>query len=59
MYGLLSVSPGLAAAVLIYGLFATPADVSQQMHVFVVILGAEVNAAIEARRAEPQRVAGE
>jgi membrane protein len=38
MYGLLSVFPGLAAAVLIYGLFATPADVAQQMRVFAGIL---------------------
>lgn len=38
MYGLLSVFPGLAAAVLIYGLFATPADVSRHMSVFAGIL---------------------
>lgn len=38
MYGLLSVFPGLAAAVLIYGLFATPADVGRQMSVFAGIL---------------------
>jgi membrane protein len=38
MYGLLSVFPGLAAAVFIYGLFATPADVSHHMAVFAGIL---------------------
>lgn len=38
MYGLLSVFPGLAAAVLLYGLFATPADVSAHMQVFAGIL---------------------
>ena len=38
MYGLLSVFPGLAAAVFIYGLFATPADVSRHMSVFAGIL---------------------
>jgi len=38
MYGLLSVFPGLAAAVLIYGLFATPAGVARHMSVFAGIL---------------------
>lgn len=38
MYGLLSIFPGLAAVVLIYGLFATPADVAQHMQVFAGIL---------------------
>ncbi len=38
MYGLLSVFPGLAATVFIYGLFATPADVSRHMSVFAGIL---------------------
>lgn len=38
MYGLLSVFPGLAAAVFVYGLFATPADVSRQMAIFAGIL---------------------
>jgi membrane protein len=38
LYGLLSVFPGLAAAVFIYGLFATPADVSHHMGVFAGIL---------------------
>jgi membrane protein len=38
MYALLSVFPGLAAAVSIYGLFATPADVVQHMKAFSSIL---------------------
>jgi len=38
MYGLLSVFPGLAAAVLIYGLFATPAGVAHHMSVFAGLL---------------------
>jgi membrane protein len=38
MYALLSIFPGLAAAVSIYGLFATPADVIQHMKVFAGIL---------------------
>jgi membrane protein len=38
MYALLSVFPGLAAAVSIYGLFATPANVIQHMKVFAGIL---------------------
>ena len=38
LYGLLSVFPGLAAAVFIYGLFATPADVSHHMGVFAGVL---------------------
>jgi len=38
MYALLSVFPGLAAAVFLYGLFATPADVSRHMSVFAGIL---------------------
>jgi membrane protein len=38
MYGLLSVFPGLAAAVSIYGLFATPAQVIQHMQVFAGVL---------------------
>ena len=42
MYGLLSVFPGLAAAVLIYGLFATPADVSRHMLAFANVLPPEV-----------------
>ncbi|MBV8340985.1 MAG: YihY/virulence factor BrkB family protein [Gammaproteobacteria bacterium] len=38
MYGLLSVFPGLAASVLIYGLFATPIEVAQHMRFFAGIL---------------------
>jgi membrane protein len=38
MYGLLSVFPGLAAAVSIYGLFATPAEVIREMKVFAGVL---------------------
>jgi len=38
MYALLSVFPGLAAAVSVYGLFATPSDVAQHMKVFSGIL---------------------
>jgi membrane protein len=38
MYGLLSVFPGLAAAVSIYGLFATPEEVIQHMRVFAGVL---------------------
>jgi membrane protein len=38
MYGLLSVFPGLAAAVSIYGLFATPAEVVRHMQVFSGVL---------------------
>ena len=38
MYGLLSVFPGLAAAVSIYGLFATPAAVIQHLRVFAGVL---------------------
>jgi membrane protein len=38
MYGLLSVFPGLAAAVLIYGLFATPADIAYHMSIFAGVL---------------------
>jgi membrane protein len=38
LYGLLSVFPGLAAAVLIYGLFATPADIERHMSVFAGVL---------------------
>lgn len=38
MYGLLSVFPGLAAAVSIYGLFATPAEVIRHMKVFAGVL---------------------
>jgi membrane protein len=38
MYGLLSVFPGLAAAVSVYGLFATPADVIDHMKLFSGIL---------------------
>jgi len=38
MYALLSVFPGLAAAVSIYGLFATPADVIKHMSVFSGVL---------------------
>jgi membrane protein len=38
MYALLSVFPGLAAAVSIYGLFATPADVIKHMQAFSGIL---------------------
>ncbi len=38
MYGLLSVFPGLAASVLIYGLFATPAEVAGHMGVFGGVL---------------------
>jgi membrane protein len=38
MYGLLSVFPGLAAAVSIYGLFATPEQAIQHLKVFASIL---------------------
>lgn len=38
MYGLLSVFPGLAALVSLYGLFATPADVIKHMSVFAGVL---------------------
>jgi membrane protein len=38
MYSLLSVFPGLAAAVSIYGLFATPADVIKHMQAFSGVL---------------------
>src|SRR5690242_5360415 len=38
MYALLSVFPGLAAAVSVYGLFATPADVAKHLSVFAGIL---------------------
>lgn len=38
MYGLFSVFPGLAASVLIYGLFATPAEVAEHMRVFAGVL---------------------
>lgn len=41
MYGLLSVFPGLAAAVSIYGLFATPGEAIQQMQVFAGVLPQE------------------
>jgi membrane protein len=38
MYCLLSIFPGLAAAVLLYGLFATPADIAHHMSVFAGVL---------------------
>ena len=38
MYALLSVFPGLAAAVSIYGMFATPTDVAHQMSAFAGVL---------------------
>jgi membrane protein len=38
MYALLAVFPGLAAAVSIYGLFATPADVVEHMKTFAGVL---------------------
>jgi membrane protein len=38
MYALLSVFPGLSAVVFIYGLFATPTAVAQQMQAFAGIL---------------------
>jgi membrane protein len=38
MYGLLSVFPGLAALVSLYGLFATPSDVITHMSVFASVL---------------------
>src|SRR5581483_8198686 len=38
LYTLLSVFPGLAAAVSIYGLFATPADIVQHMQSFSGVL---------------------
>ena len=38
MYALLAVFPGLAAAVSIYGLFSTPADVVEQMNRFAGVL---------------------
>jgi membrane protein len=38
MYAMLSVFPGLSAAVLIYGLFATPTAVNQQLQVFAGVL---------------------
>jgi membrane protein len=42
MYALLSVFPGLTAAVSVYGLFASPADVVQHMSVFAGVMPAEV-----------------
>jgi membrane protein len=38
MYALLSVFPGLAAAVFIYGLFSTPADVARHLSAFSGVL---------------------
>ena len=38
MYALLSVFPGLTAAVSVYGLFASPADVMQHMKMFAGVL---------------------
>lgn len=38
MYALLAVFPSLAAAVSIYGIFASPADVIHDMNVFVAVL---------------------
>lgn len=38
MYGLLSVFPGLTALVFIYGLFATPTTIQQQMKAFAGVL---------------------
>jgi membrane protein len=38
MYALLSVFPALAATVSIYGMFATPGDVIQQMSAFAGVL---------------------
>src|SRR6185437_7035852 len=38
LYALLSVFPGMAAAVSIYGMFATPADVVKQMKAFSAVL---------------------
>jgi membrane protein len=38
MYALMSVFPGLAAAVSIYGLFATPADAIKHMEIFAGVL---------------------
>jgi membrane protein len=38
MYGMLSVFPGLSAVVFIYGLFATPTAVAEQMQAFAGIL---------------------
>jgi membrane protein len=38
MYGLLSVFPGLAGVVLIYGLFATPSGITRHMRVFAGVL---------------------
>jgi membrane protein len=38
MYGLLAVFPGLAAAVSIYGMFASPTDVIEHMRTFSAIL---------------------
>ena len=38
MYALLAVFPGLAAAVSIYGLFATPKDVIEHLHIFTGVL---------------------
>jgi membrane protein len=42
MYALLSIFPGLAAAVSVYGLFSTPADVARHLSVFMGILPAGV-----------------
>ncbi len=42
MYALLSVFPGLAAAVSIYGMFATPGDVIKHMSAFSGVLPPEV-----------------
>src|SRR5579863_4405699 len=38
MYALLSVFPGLSAVVFIYGLFATPTAVAEQMQAFAGVL---------------------
>jgi membrane protein len=38
MYALLSVFPGLAGVVLIYGLFATPSGITRHMQVFAAVL---------------------
>ena len=58
MYSLLSVFPGLTAAVSIYGLFATPADAIQHMQAFSGVLPPGVwdifNSQLQAMTRHPQ-----
>lgn len=59
MYALLSVFPGLAAAVFLYGLFTTPADVAKHLSVFAGMLPPGVwdifNTQLQALTRHPQR----